>query len=85
MREPGKHLQSLPHFSSYSDSWLKHSENYCDKFEAISDGGIRINGGFFIFKKEVFDHIQQREELAFEPFQRVVEKKQLIGYPHDSF
>lgn len=75
----------MPLFSSYSDSWLKHSENYCDKFEAINDWGVRINGGFFMFEKEVFGHIQQRKELAFELFQRVVEKKQLIGYPYDGF
>ena len=27
-------FSDYPYFSSYSDSWLKHSENYCDKMTA---------------------------------------------------
>jgi 2-polyprenyl-3-methyl-5-hydroxy-6-metoxy-1,4-benzoquinol methylase len=33
--ESAEHIFSdYPYFSSYSDSWLKHSENYCDKMIA---------------------------------------------------
>jgi glucose-1-phosphate cytidylyltransferase len=52
---------------------------------AINNGTVRINGGFFIFKKKVFDYIRENEELVGEPFQRLVEEKQLIGYPYDGF
>src|SRR5690349_22583300 len=44
-----------------------------------------INGGFFIFKKAIFNYIHEKEELVIEPFQRLVAEKQLIGYPYDGF
>ena len=52
---------------------------------AINNGSVRINGGFFIFKKKIFDYIGKKEELVGEPFQRLLQEKQLIGYPYDGF
>ena len=46
---------------------------------------VRINGGFFIFKKKIFDYIREKEELVNGPFHRLVEERQLIGYPYDGF
>ena len=39
-----------------------------------------INGGFFVFRKSIFDFIKPGEELVVEPFQRLIEEHQLIGY-----
>jgi glucose-1-phosphate cytidylyltransferase len=52
---------------------------------AINSGDLRINGGFFIFKKEIFDYIHEREELVAEPFSRLVKERELIGYLYDGF
>lgn len=52
---------------------------------AINNGSVRINGGYFIFKKEIFNYMCQKEELVNEPFHRLIEEKQLIGYPYDGF
>ncbi len=52
---------------------------------AINNGSVRINGGYFVFKKKIFDYIREKEELVLEPFQRLLEEKQLIGYPYDGF
>jgi glucose-1-phosphate cytidylyltransferase len=46
---------------------------------------VRINGGFFIFKNGIFDHLNEGEELVMEPFHRLIEKQQLIGYDYDGF
>ena len=46
---------------------------------------VRINGGFFVFKKKIFDYIREKEELVNEPFHRLIEEKQLIGYRYDGF
>lgn len=54
-------------------------------FHAINNGSVRINGGFFIFKKRIFDYIRENEELVIEPFQRLIEDKELIGYKYDGF
>jgi glucose-1-phosphate cytidylyltransferase len=52
---------------------------------AITNGSVRINGGYFAFKKEIFDYIEEGEELVIEPFQRLIDEKQLLGYTYDGF
>lgn len=52
---------------------------------AINNGAIRINGGYFVFKRKIFDYIREKEELVIEPFHRLLAEKQLIGYPYDGF
>ena len=44
-----------------------------------------INGGFFIFKKEIFDYMQPGEELVEEPFARLIDQKKLVSYPYEGF
>jgi glucose-1-phosphate cytidylyltransferase len=46
---------------------------------------IRINGGFFVFRPEIFDHIGRGEDLVCEPFQRLVRAGRLSAYEHDGF
>ena len=53
--------------------------------QAMNEADMRINGGFFIFKKKIFDYIGEREELVSEPFNRLIAEKQLIAYPYDGF
>ena len=45
----------------------------------------RINGGFFIFRREIFDSIQEGEELVEAPFHRLIAQRQLVAYPYDGF
>jgi len=52
---------------------------------AIDCGDFWINGGFFILRKEIFNYIQDGEELVIEPFQRLVAQKQLVTYPNPGF
>ena len=51
----------------------------------VKDCDIWINGGFFVLKQAIFDHIRPGEELVIEPFQRLIEQKQLTTYKHKGF
>jgi glucose-1-phosphate cytidylyltransferase len=51
----------------------------------VGQSDLRINGGFFVFKQDIFDYIREGEELVQEPFYRLIEEKQLIAYPYDGF
>ena len=53
--------------------------------KALTQCDIRINGGYFLFKRDIFRHIRDGEELVQEPFQRLIEKRQLLAYPYDGF
>ena len=54
-------------------------------FRDIAQSGLRVNGGFFVFKTEIFDYLRAGEELVIEPFQRLVERDQLVAYNYDGF
>jgi glucose-1-phosphate cytidylyltransferase len=56
-----------------------------ESFRDIAQSGLRVNGGFFVFRQEIFDNIREGEELVMEPFQRLVEKNQLLAHTYDGF
>lgn len=61
------------------------NDNLVDTIEPVGKSDLWINGGFFVFKKEIFDYIQPGEELVLEPFQRLIAQKQLLGYRNPGF
>jgi glucose-1-phosphate cytidylyltransferase len=55
------------------------------EIKSIGQSNILINGGYFVFKRSIFDYIKDGEELVQEPFRRLIEEKRLVGYPYDGF
>jgi glucose-1-phosphate cytidylyltransferase len=53
--------------------------------ERLAESDVRINGGFFVFRREIFDVINQGEDLVEEPFARLIERGELLAYPYDGF
>jgi glucose-1-phosphate cytidylyltransferase len=51
----------------------------------IAKTPLRINGGYFILKPEIFDYMGAGEELVREPFHRLLEVKKLTAYEYDDF
>ena len=47
--------------------------------------GLSINTGYFLFRKEIFDYINEGEELVEEPMNRLAEKKLLRSYNYAGF
>lgn len=74
-----------PNLSYHMVSLQEGNGSLVAEMHAINNGSVRINGGYFIFKKKIFDYIGQKEELVNEPFHRLIEEEQLIGYPYDGF
>jgi len=52
---------------------------------AITGTDLRVNGGYFVFKPELFDYMREGEELVVEPFQRLIEAGRLTSMPYDGF
>ncbi|HWZ99326.1 MAG TPA: sugar phosphate nucleotidyltransferase [Candidatus Dormibacteraeota bacterium] len=78
-------LAVRPNLSYHMVSLQEGDANIVSGINAINNGTVRINGGFFIFKKNIFDYMRDKEELVDGPFQRLIDEKQLIGYPYDGF
>lgn len=51
----------------------------------ISQAGYRVNGGFFLFRREIFNYLHEGEELVEEPFHRLIAQEQLLAYRYDGF
>jgi glucose-1-phosphate cytidylyltransferase len=71
---------TLPgHFVSQRENGLVNS------LTAPRTSGLWINGGYFIFRQEIFDYVGEGEELVEQPFQRLIERQQLVTFPHEGF
>lgn len=51
----------------------------------VFEGNYYMNGGFFIFKHDLFNYLHDGEELVIEPFNRLIAQKQLLAYRYDEF
>jgi glucose-1-phosphate cytidylyltransferase len=51
----------------------------------VADSEVWINGGYFVFNTSIFDYLNEGEELIQEPFQRLIQKNQLIAYKYPGF
>jgi glucose-1-phosphate cytidylyltransferase len=53
--------------------------------EDVRNADLRINGGYFVFRREILDYIKPGEELVEEPFRRLIREEELIAYRYDGF
>jgi glucose-1-phosphate cytidylyltransferase len=51
----------------------------------VRESDVRINGGYFIFRREIFDYIGEGEELVEEPFRRLIAEDRLMAFRYDGF
>jgi glucose-1-phosphate cytidylyltransferase len=51
----------------------------------LTQADIWINGGFFVFRNEIFQYIKPGEELVREPFARLIEKGALLAHKCTGF
>jgi glucose-1-phosphate cytidylyltransferase len=53
--------------------------------DELANSGIRINAGYFVLRRDIFNYLRPGEELVVEPFQRLIQEKQLSAYQYDGF
>jgi glucose-1-phosphate cytidylyltransferase len=53
--------------------------------ESIATSDLRINGGYFIFRRAVLDEIQPGEDLVPDVFPRLIERGEVLGFRYDGF
>jgi glucose-1-phosphate cytidylyltransferase len=61
------------------------SNGSVQRIRSSQESDIWINGGYFIFRNEIFDYIRDGEELVLEPFSRLIESQQLMAYRYEGF
>jgi glucose-1-phosphate cytidylyltransferase len=55
------------------------------QISALTQSDIWINGGFFVFRKEIFSYIHPGDELVRQPFQRLIERGALLAHKCKGF
>lgn len=53
--------------------------------QAVSDGDMWMNGGYFVLDHRIFNYLRKGEELVEEPFQRLIAERRLATYRHNGF
>ena len=56
-----------------------------DSIEDMETADVWINGGFMVFRRNVFDFMHPGEELVVEPFRRMIEAGELLAYRYEGF
>ena len=51
----------------------------------IDEADLRINGGYFVFRNEIFDYIEPNEDLVGPPFHRLLKDHQLAAHRFDGW
>jgi glucose-1-phosphate cytidylyltransferase len=51
----------------------------------VANADLWINGGFFVFRREIFDYLGPGEDLVDGAFSRLIGEDKVIAYPYEGF
>jgi glucose-1-phosphate cytidylyltransferase len=82
--------QAVASFASVRTSQSFHlvdaaEDGFVNTIGPMSGDHVYINGGFFVLRSDIFDYINEGDELVDQPFQRLIQKRLLATYRHGGF
>jgi len=51
----------------------------------VAQSGMWVNGGYYVFRKDIFKYINDGEELIEEPFHRLLQKRSVVAHKYRGF
>jgi glucose-1-phosphate cytidylyltransferase len=60
-------------------------EGWATHIDTRARSALLINGGFFVLRSDIFDYIEDGDELVEQPFARLIDKRLLAIYRHLGF
>jgi glucose-1-phosphate cytidylyltransferase len=76
-------LSVRPHLSYHF--MVARQDGQVTSIQDAPQTGLRINGGLFILRTEIFQYLRQGEGLVVDAFQRLMAEGQLLAYRYDGF
>lgn len=58
---------------------------WVSKIESTTEADFWVNGGYFALSQEIFDYIDEGDELVNEPFQKLIKEKKLLAHKYTGF
>jgi glucose-1-phosphate cytidylyltransferase len=80
----GKAASLLSVQPNYTFNVVTADDSRVTGFHDIAQTGVRVNGGYFVFRRDVFDYLEQGEDLP-AMFERLIEADELVAYAYDGF
>ena len=83
---PGKLIQFLsvrPQFNAHRV--ITDDDGIVTSVEDMSHSDVRINGGFFVCRRELLDWIEPGDELVEETFARLIPRGEVVAFPYEGF
>jgi glucose-1-phosphate cytidylyltransferase len=86
-RRSGKVAAFLAVRPTYSFHIVQHEgdDDVVSAIQSVEEAELWINGGYFMFRREIFDYMEPGEELVVEPFRRLVKEEQLLAFRYTGF
>jgi glucose-1-phosphate cytidylyltransferase len=60
-------------------------DDFVRSVQETTHSELWINGGYFVFRREIFDYIGEGEDLVYEPFERLGAARQLFANKYTGF
>jgi len=60
-------------------------DGYAQRMGPVQGSELRINGGFFVLSREIFNYMEPGDELVDQPFKRLIAQRKLGVFRHDGF
>jgi glucose-1-phosphate cytidylyltransferase len=79
----GLFLASHPTYNFHIVSF--DGQNQVREMHDVTASGLWLNAGYFVLRREIFDYINEGEDLVEEPFQRLIAAGKLGAYPYGGF
>lgn len=61
------------------------SDSRVVSIDPVAESQMWINGGFFCLKQQIFDYLEEGDELVVEAFQKLMPTGELVAYRHSGF
>jgi glucose-1-phosphate cytidylyltransferase len=67
-----------------------HTARFCadgivERMGTVDDAEVWINGGYLALRREIFDYMEDGDELVEAPFQRLIAQRKLFAYRYTGF
>jgi glucose-1-phosphate cytidylyltransferase len=61
------------------------NDGLVQEIRVMSNTDLLINGGYFVFKRSIFEYLKDGEELVREPFHRLIRNQELLAHRYEGF
>lgn len=61
------------------------NDDHVTSIASVQESDVWINGGFFAMRREIFNYLNEGEELVVEPFKRLIADRQLLTTRYTGF